>query len=120
VIRLQNINTDQTVYIIPSSFDADVINDCFIRLTNQSTYVSTDISDFTWRSARNGNTIKITFDHSLSLLEDDIFSFSLRTNSKIYYRDVAYVTSQTDKKQKMSPPDDYTEYEGGEDTYIIV
>lgn len=119
MIRLLPTDTEQNIYIIPSTFDADIINTLYIRLTESGTKLVTDITTFTWELVRGGNNIKISFTPSEAFIKDRIYAFALRDDDNVYYRDIAYVASQTDKKEKYTLNTTYVEYEGEEDNYII-
>lgn len=54
------------------------------------------------------------------LKEDAIYTLELSTGTNVLYKDMVYVTANTDKKEVFSYPERYTERNDGSDEYIVL
>ena len=119
MIQLRPIQTAQTFSIIPSSYASADLDAATLSLTENGTYQSELDVTFTYAVSTNGNFIEITATPTIELKEDQIYTLELGTASNVFFRDVVYVTSKTDKKEVFSYPSTYTEY-GTDDDYIVL
>ena len=56
---------------------------------------------------------------SITFKEGQIYSFELKSETDVFYRDLIYITSQTNKNEVYKMPDTYTEY-SHDDEYVIL
>lgn len=89
-----------------------------MSLIENGTNITRDNIEYEWEVSSNGNFVDITL--SLSLKEGSIHTIKLYTETDILYKDLVYVTSQTDKKKVHSINSDYTEVARPDDEYIIL
>ena len=120
MIRLRPITTEQTFSIIPSSFAASDLNAATISLVENGTNSTESDVAFTWAASDNGNFINLSVTPTITLSEGQIYTLELYTNSKLLYRDLVYITASTSKVQVFSAPNDYVQYDGGDDEYIVL
>lgn len=120
MIKLRPITTAQTFNIIPSSFVEGELNASTLSITENGTNLSEADASFTWTLSDNGNYVIISLTPTLTFKEDQIYSLELSTSTKVLYRDLIYITSKTNKKQTFAVPDIYTEYDDGDDQYIVL
>jgi hypothetical protein len=120
VIRLRPIQTEQTFSIIPSSFEAADLDLCSITLTENGTSKSENNVTFTWEVSSNGNYIEVSMTPTITFKEDQIYAFEMATSTDVFYRDLIYITSKTNKKEIFSFPERYTERNDGNDEYIVL
>jgi len=120
VIRLRPIETEQTFSIIPSSFASADLDFASVTLTENGTNKSESNVTFTWAASANGNYIEISMTPTITLKEDQIYTFELNTSTDVLYRDMVYITSKTNKKESFKFPDAYDERGTGNDEYIVL
>ena len=68
----------------------------------------------------NGNYIDVYLETPYILNEGDIYTFTLKSSTDVYYRDLIYITEETSKKDVFTLPDIYTEYNAGKTEYIVL
>jgi hypothetical protein len=119
VIQLRPIQTAQTFSIIPSSYEAADLDAATLSLTENGTYQSELDVTYTYALSSNENFVEVTVTPTIELKEDQIYTLELGTDTNVFFRDVVYVTSKTDKKEVFSYPSTYTEY-GTDDDYIVL
>lgn len=120
MIRLRPIETSQTFSIIPSSYVAADLDAASITFVENGTGISDDSISFTWAESANGNFIELTVSPSVTLKEGQIYTLTIKSASDIYYRDLVYITEETSKKDVFTLPDNYDEYDDGNDEYIVL
>lgn len=186
MIRLIPNQEEQTFSIIPSSYDAEDIDNATLSLIENGTGKVQQSIDFIWQLSANENYVEIsllrteecntytasnpttepltwafvtcsglptfvTVDPESSLTredvgelggatapelvitlvgevntvgaelkEDAIYTLELSTDTKVLYKDMVYVTANTDKKVVFSYPERYTERSNGADEYIVL
>lgn len=120
MIRLRPITTEQTFSIIPSSFAASDLNAATLSLTENGTNVSEADVAFTWQASSNANFVELSVTPTITLSEGQIYTLELNTTTKVLYRDLVYITASTSKVQVFSAPNDYVQYNGGDDEYIVL
>lgn len=120
MIRLRPIQTEQTFSIIPSSFASADLDASSITLIENGTSKSESNVSFTWAASANGNYIQVSLTPTITFKEDQIYTLELTTSTDVLYRDLVYITSQTNKKEVLSYPERYTERNDGADEYIVL
>lgn len=120
MIKLRPISGEQTFSVIPSSFVSTDLDGASITLVNDETKVDDDSVSFIWALSSNGNFVEISMTPSVTFEEGQIYSFELGTASNVYYRDLIYITAQTNKNEVYSLPNIYTQYDDGDDEYIVL
>lgn len=118
MIRLAPTNSAQTFSIIPSTYSAEELDSATITLTENGTNLSESNVSFTW--VPNGNYIDITLTTSLTLSEGQIYSIIIKSNDDIYYKDLVFVSSKTNKAKVYSAPSIYLETDIEDEEYIIL
>lgn len=73
---------------------------------------------FTWELSSNGNFVEISLTPSVTLSEGQMFTIELMNGSNVYYRDTLFVTALEAKNQKYVS-NSYTEYNSGDNEYIV-
>ena len=119
MIRLRPINTEQTISIIPSSFDATDLDASSITLTENGTNKAQSNVLFTWALSTDEKFIEISITPTITLREDQIYTLELNTTTDVLYRDLIYITSKTNKNEVFKYPERYTERNQG-DEYIVL
>ena len=168
MIRLQPIQIPQTFTIIPSSYDLDVLNAATVTLiengftaqeldgfddvwslldedwdVTEKYFVIPDYS-FIFSLSQNGNYIEVEMQTPLELKEGQIFTFTVKNDDDIFYKDLIYIgenkfdyiwslldedwnttekefiDTQTSKKDVFTLPDNYDEYNPGKTEYIVL
>lgn len=144
MIRLQPIVEGQTFQIIPSSYDLTELNAATVTLVeNGVTAEELDGYDDVWSLldedwnttekyfvvsetkivctlSSNGNYIDVLLETPLELKEGQIFTFTIKSTTDIFYKDLIYITEETSKKDVFTLPDNYTEYNAGKTEYIVL
>lgn len=144
MIRLQPIVEGQTFQIIPSSYDLTELNAATVTLVeNGATAQELDGYDDVWSLlnedwnttekyfvvpetrivctlSSNGNFINVFLETPLELKEGQIFTFTIKSSTDIFYKDLIYITDETSKKDVFTLPDAYTEYNAGKTEYIVL
>lgn len=144
MIRLRPIVEGQTFQIIPSSYDLTELNAATVTLVeNGATAQNLDGFDDVWSLldedwnttekyfvasevrvictlSSNGNYINVYLETPMVLGEGEIYTFTLKSATDIYYRDLIYITEETSKKDVFTLPDNYTEYNPGKTEYIVI
>ena len=120
MIRLRPVQTEQTFSIIPASFVGDELDDMSVSLINKETNVSDDSLSFTWNNSHNNNFIEISLTPSVTFKEDQIYRFLFKSSTEVYYRDLIYITSETEKKKSFKYPEIYNQRNDGNDEYIVL
>jgi len=120
VIKLIPTSEEQTFSVIPSTFVSTDLDGASVTLINDETKKSDDGLSFTWALSSNGNFVEISMTPSVTFEEGQIYSFELGTASNVYYRDLIYITAQTNKNEVYSLPNIYTQHDDGEDEYIVL
>lgn len=118
MIKLRPISGSQTFSIIPSSFAASDLNAATLVLINDETNVQDEGATFTWELSDNGNYVEVSLTPSVTFAEGQMYDIEISTATNVYYRDNIFITSQTNKKQVYSATD-ITEYESGDNEYIV-
>jgi len=67
----------------------------------------------------NENFVEVSLTPSVTFTEGQIYSFELKSETDVFYRDLIYITSQTNKNEVYKMPDTYTEY-SHDDEYVIL
>ena len=169
MIRLQPIEIPQTFTIIPSSYDLNTLNDATISLvengfsksyeydgvdkiwssladdwnTTQEYFLDSDYV-FSFSLSQSGNYINVEFQSPLVLKEGEIYTFTVKNEDNIFYKDLIYIgtnpfdyiwslidedwdatekefiDAQTSKKDVFTLPDNYDEYDPGKTEYIVL
>ena len=119
MIRLRPIDTEQTISIIPSSFEAADLDLASITITENGTNKSESNVTFTWGLSLDSNYVEINITPTIDLKEDQMYTFELNTTTDVLYRDLLYITSKTNKKEVFTYPERYTERNQG-DEYIVL
>ena len=119
MIKLKPITGEQTFTIIPSTLNGDLLDDATITFTENGTNVTDDSITFSWDNHYTLNYIEISMTPSLTLKEGQMYSFELKSDTDIYYRDLVYITSQTNKNEVYKMPEEYTEH-SHDDEYVIL
>jgi hypothetical protein len=76
-----------------------------------------------WRFAvsTNGNYLNITILSTTDLKEGSRYRLEIKNADTTVYLEIPiFVTAETDKKKVYSYPTEYTKYDDGEDTYIVL
>ena len=144
MIRLQPIVEGQTFQIIPSSYDLTELNAATVTLVeNGVTAQELDGYDDVWSLldedwnttekyfvapetrivctlSSNGNFIDVFLETPLELKEGQIFTFTIKSSTDIFFKDLIYITEETSKKDVFTLPDNYTEYNAGKTEYIVL
>ena len=150
MIRLKPITTEQTFSVVPSSYSATDLNSCIIYVTDEETRETTshspandlvwDESVFNWEDenrtwdydestatdgwrfalSSNENYLNITILSISGLKEGSRYRLEIKNTDLLIFRDTVFVTAETDKKKVYSYPTEYTKYDDGEDTYIVL
>ena len=144
MIRLQPIVEGQTFQIIPSSYDLTELNAATVTFVeNGATAQELDGYDDVWSLlnedwnttekyfvaaetrivctlSSNGNFIDVYFETPLVLKEGQIFTFTIKSSTDVFYKDLIYITDETSKKDVFTLPDIYTEYNAGKTEYIVL
>lgn len=150
MIRLKPITTEQTFSVVPSSYDSTDLNSCIIYVTDEETRETTshspandlvwDESVFNWEDenrtwdydestatdgwrfalSSNENYLNITILSISGLKEGSRYRLEIKNTDLLIFRDTVFVTAETDKKKVYSYPTEYTKYDDGEDTYIVL
>ena len=144
MIRLQPIVEGQTFQIIPSSYDLTELNAATVTLVeNGATAQELDGYDDVWSLlnedwnttekyfvapetrivctlSSNGNFIDVYFETPLILKEGQIFTFTIKSSTDVFFKDLIYITDETSKKDVFTLPDIYTEYNAGKTEYIVL
>jgi len=68
----------------------------------------------------NGNFIDVYFETPLILKEGQIFTFTIKSSTDVFFKDLIYITDETSKKDVFTLPDIYTEYNAGKTEYIVL
>lgn len=141
MIRLRAIAGGQTFKIIPSSYDLSELNAATVTFvengdtprthddvwsllnedwnTTEKYFVSPEVRVVCTLSS-NGNYIDVYLETPYILNEGDIYTFTLKSSTDVYYRDLIYITEETSKKDVFTLPDIYTEYNAGKTEYIVL
>ena len=120
MVRLRPITGEQTFTIIPSTLNGDLLDDATITFRETGTNIVDTSVAFTWDSHYSLNYIEISLTPSLTLKEGQIYSFELKSNTDVYYRDLIYITANTNKNEVFTLPDNYKEYDDGDDKDVIL
>ena len=144
MIRLRPIVEGQTFQIIPSSYDLTELNAATVTLVeNGATAQNLDGFDDVWSLldedwnttekyfvapeirvictlSSNGNYIDVYLETPTGFDEGEIYTFTLKSATDIYYKDLIYITEETSKKDVFTLPDNYTEYNPGKTEYIVL
>ena len=120
MIKLRPISGAQTFSVIPSTFVSTDLDGASVTFINDETNVADDSASFTWALSTNGNYIQVSLTPSVTLVEGQFYTFELGTASDVYYRDIVYITAETNKKDVYSFPVIYEEYDDGNDEYIVL
>ena len=169
MIRLQPIQIPQAFAIIPSSYDLNTLNAATISLvengfsksyqydgvdkiwslftddwnTTQEYFLDSDYV-FSFSLSQSGNYINVEFQAPLVLKEGEIYTFTVKNEDNIFYKDLIYIgtnpfdyiwslidedwdatekdfiDNQTSKKDVFTLPDNYDEYNAGKTEYIVL
>ena len=119
MIRLLPTDTEQTISIIPSSFNATDLDAASITLTENGTNKSESNVSFTWALSIDANYVEVSITPTIELKEDQIYTLEMKTSTKVLYRDMVYITSKTNKNEVFAYPERYTERNNG-DEYIVL
>ena len=120
MIRLRPIQTAQSFSIIPSSYASADWNGATISLIENGTNQTEADVTFSHTTSANGNYIVITLTPTITLKEDQIYTLEATTSTDVLYRDLIYITSNTNKREVFSYPDIYTEDAPMDDEYIVL
>lgn len=120
VIKLRPISDAQTFSVIPSTFTSSDLDGASVTLVENGTNIVDDSATFTWALSSNENYIEVSLTPSVTLAEGQIYSFELGTATNVYYRDIIYITEETNKKDVYTLPNTYTQYDDGDDEYIVL
>lgn len=144
MIRLRPIAEGQTFKIIPSSYDLSELNAAIVTFVeNGDTPRNLDGYDDVWSLlnedwnttekyfsvpevrvvctlSSNGNYIDVYLETPYILNEGDIYTFTLKSSTDVYYRDLIYITEETSKKDVFTLPDNYNQYNAGKTEYIVL
>ena len=144
MIRLRPILEGQTFQIIPSSYNLAELNSATVTLVENGDTPDTlngyddiwSLLDEDWNNTEkyfvspdvriicelssNGNYIDVYLETAYILKEGDIYTFTIKSDTDIYYKDVIYITEETSKKDIFTLPDNYTEYNSGKTEYIVI
>jgi hypothetical protein len=66
------------------------------------------------------NFIDVYFETPLILKEGQIFTFTIKSSTDVFFKDLIYITDETSKKDVFTLPDIYTEYNAGKTEYIVL
>lgn len=145
MIRLQPIVEGQTFQIIPSSYDLTELNAATVTLVENGVTAQQELDgyddvwsllDEDWNTTEkyfvapetrivctlssNGNFIDVFLETPLELKEGQIFTFTIKSSTDIFFKDLIYITEETSKKDVFTLPDNYTEYNAGKTEYIVI
>jgi len=120
MIKLRPITGEQTFTIIPSTLNGDLLDDATITFRETGTNVTDNSATFTWDNHYSMNYIEISLTPSVTLKEGQIYSFELKSTTDIYYRDLIYITDNTNKNEVFTLPDNYNQYDDGSDKYVVL
>ena len=120
MIKLRPITEEQTFSIIPSTYDANLLDLATVKLRETGTNVTDESLTFTWNSDYSLNYIEISLTPSITLKEGQIYSFELKSDTDVYYRDLIYITENINKNEVFTLPDNYNQYDDGDDKYIVL
>jgi len=120
MIKLRPITDEQTFSIIPSTFDAASLDSASLTLRETGTNITDTSATFTWNNHYSGNYIDISLTPSVTLKEGQIYSFELKSSTDVYYRDLIYITANVNKNEVFTLPDNYNQYDDGDDKYVVL
>jgi len=119
MIKLRPITTVQTFSIIPVTYNTTVLGTASVVLEENGTSVTDDSVTFSVALSDNENFVEVSLTPSVTFKEGQIYSFELKSETDVFYRDLIYITSQTNKNEVYKMPDTYTEY-SHDDEYVIL
>lgn len=145
MIRLQPIVEGQTFQIIPSSYDLTELNAATVTFVENGVTAQEKLDGYDdvwsllnedWNTTEkyfvapetrivctlssNGNFIDVYFETPLILKEGQIFTFTIKSSTDVFFKDLIYITDETSKKDVFTLPDIYTEYNAGKTEYIVL
>lgn len=145
MIRLRPIAEGQTFQIIPSSYDLTELNAATVTLVENGATTTSNLDgyDDVWSLlnedwnltekyfvapevrvictlSSNGNYIDVYLETPYIPNEGSIYTFTLKSSTDIYYKDLIYITEETSKKDVFTLPDNYNEYNPGKTEYIVL
>lgn len=120
MIKLRPTPDAQTFSVIPSTFTSSDLDGASVTLVENGTNIVDDSATFTWALSSNENYIEVSLTPSVTLAEGQVYSFELGTATNVYYRDIIYITEETNKKDVYTLPNTYTQYDDGDDEYIVL
>jgi len=117
MIRLLPNTNSQTINIIPR--DKTSLSSINLTITQDGTNKSETLTDLT--ASDNGNFVSVSLASTI-LKDETAYYLQFSKGGDLWYRDKAYVTSQTnDEVIHTLNTNKYTEYgAGSEDEYIVI
>ena len=117
MIRLLPNTDSQVINIIPR--DKTSLSSINLTITQDGTNKSETLTDLT--ASENGNFVSVSLASTI-LKDETAYYLQFSKGSDLWYRDKAYVTSQTnDEVIHTLNTNKYTEYgAGSEDEYIVI
>ena len=119
MIKLRPRSEEQTFSISPVTQNTTVLGTADLVLEENGTNVTDESATLTVALSENGNFVEVSLTPSVTLKEGQIYSFELKSETDVFYRDLIYITSQTNKNEVYKMPDTYTEY-SHDDEYVIL
>ena len=145
MIRLRPIAEGQTFQIIPSSYDLAELNAATVTFVENGVTAQEKLDGYDdvwsllnedWNTTEkyfvapetrivctlssNGNFIDVYFETPLILKEGQIFTFTIKSSTDVFFKDLIYITDETSKKDVFTLPDIYTGYNAGKTEYIVL
>ena len=120
MIKLRPISREQTFSVIPSFFNTTTLGSATVVLKETGTNQSDDSATFTVALSSNENYVEVSLTPSITFKEGQIYFFELKSVSDVYYRDLIYITANVNKNEVFTLPDNYNQYDDGDDKYVIL
>lgn len=120
MIKLRPITGEQTFSIIPSFFNTTTLGSASVVLRETGTNQTDSSATFSVALSSNENFIELSLTPSITFKEGQIYYFELKSASEVYYRDLIYITVNVNKNEVFTLPDNYTQYDDGDDKYVVL
>lgn len=146
MIRLKPIAGTQSFYVIPSTYEDLDLASSIIYIENEESDVEKTYSylnasiwstskqiwnlfpvvwnssneGFSYSFSENGNYLILSITSLDSPKEGSRYKIEMKNSSKVVFRDLIFVTEETDKKQVYSSSSNYKEYSNGDSNYIVL
>ena len=119
MIRLLPTTSAQVVSIIPRDFSN--LTDIDVVITEDGTGATQTLSDVSASLSSNGNFVQVSIASSI-LVEESAYYIEFTKGGNIWFRDKAYVTSQTNKNIVHTINDGAYDFfdDGNDNKYIVL